>query len=124
MAVGTTVAGHGRRAVLKASLLGASAIVAGCRGLSPAGTGLTPIPTASARTPKVEPIATDLTVPWDLVCGGLYVTGPPSRIDYVLSDEHVTTLAELRDTATVGEGGLPGFALHLGFPETLLLYVY
>lgn len=117
----------GRRAVLKAGLLGASSVVAGCSGLPFTGTESTPIPTGSTGTLTVEPMATNLTVPWDLVFdddGGLYVTERPGRIDFISSGGQVTTLAELRDTAAVGEGGLLGIALHPEFPETRLLYVY
>lgn len=87
-------------------------------------------PTTTPPTTTVfttEPVASKLTVPWDLAFApdrSLYFTERPGRINVVSPDGSVTTLARVTDTAAVGEGGLLGLALHPNFPDTPTLYVY
>ncbi|WP_251329099.1 PQQ-dependent sugar dehydrogenase [Haloplanus pelagicus] len=114
--------------------LGAAAALGGCAGrprdggadgadgVSPTVTdGDTPTP-ASGDGVAVEPLATDLSVPWGAASrdGDLYLTERPGRI-VRLADGAIEPVVEDVPVAAVGEGGLLGLAFH---PEAPYAYTH
>lgn len=108
--------------------------LAGCSGAGGPGTPTTREPTGTVTTPstadgfRIDAVATNLEVPWDLAFAGrktLYYTERPGRIGRLdLETGTVTTLATLADTAATGESGLLGIALHPDFPDPPDLFVH
>ena len=77
----------------------------------------------SNRAPRVEVIAENLTVPWELLFlpgGEMLVTERPGRLVFVKTG-NIIDVPNIRD---IGEGGLLGAATHPQFSENNFLYLY
>ena len=124
-----------RRQVLKAGTAVGLSGLSGCNSLRPDDQPTSEKPTTGSETSppitttefKIDPIVSELTVPWDLAFApdeSIYFTERPGRINVLSSAGTLTRLADVTDTAAVGEGGLLGIALHPDFPNSPSLYVY
>jgi glucose/arabinose dehydrogenase len=107
---------------------------------SPSPAPATPAPTAPTTPPgevftttdgvrfSVEPVATNLEIPWSMAFapdGRLFVTERPGRVRIVDLASRTSELAlTIDDVYTQGEAGLLGVALDPQFAQTRLVYLY
>lgn len=81
------------------------------------------VPTDVRNPPRVEIIAENLSIPWEILFlpdGELLITERPGRV--VLLKQGLTI--PISGVRHVGEGGLLGAALHPDFTENNFLYLY
>lgn len=74
----------------------------------------------------VEPFVENLEIPWDLVFlpgGRAFVTERPGRIRLISGGRLAEKPYAVIDTASIGEGGLMGLAVHPDYPGRPYLYI-
>jgi len=93
--------------------------------LPTADTAATPDTASKAPSvPNMEVVASDLTIPWELVflpSGEMLVTERPGRLLKIGTDK---TTIPISGVQHIGEGGLLGMALHPNFAQNQYLYLY
>ncbi|MFN3650129.1 MAG: PQQ-dependent sugar dehydrogenase [Armatimonadota bacterium] len=87
-----------------------------------------PRPTVLSRVPavRVETVARDLEIPWDLDFapdGRMFFTERPGRIRVLRGDGTPETYLNMEAVVHRGEGGLMGIAIHPRFGEQPYVYV-
>ncbi len=83
----------------------------------------------ASSSPRIEVIAQNLTVPWDMVFlpnGSMLITERPGRVRMVDSSGKLVEkpIAILTNVNQTGESGLHGIALHPDFESNNYLYLY
>lgn len=83
-------------------------------------------PESQKRQWKIEEVATNLEIPWDMALlpnGDIFITERPGRLK-VLTKGKVELIATLTRVTSVTESGLTGIALDPDFAQNNFIYLY